>query len=213
MSEVKQIKTARELADLLKAERDALVSGEKGLPMTVDSAIAKEIEQNEGVGAFLGVEGMCQIAYYHDFREQVQQYQLKHNISGLTIEEIELNGRKLRYPRSQDQLLLTADDLDVLKAAKERIVAFFLEYVQQGLFYLSHNLYGKGGSEWEMQTTPEFIQYFADCMDWADLRIYSEGDGIEVTLELGYGDPTEAPFSNGKDSDCWFFAANNCCRY
>ena len=207
-----EVKTTEELVELLRAERDALVSGKKGLPMTVDPAIAKEIEKKAGIGGILGVEGLGQIAYYHDFREQVQQYQLKHNVSGLTIEEIELNGKKLRYPRFQDQLLLTADDIDVLKAAKERIVTFFLEYIQQGFFYLSYDLPSKDGGEWEMQITHEFIQYFADCMDWADLWINSEGDGIAVVLELGYGDPIKAPYTHGKDSDCWLFEAKNCCQ-
>ena len=209
-----RIKTTEELEKILEEEFQALHRKKKGLPMDIDDAVAEQIERTAGVfGAMLGVDGMARVNYFNDIREQVQKYQLEHNVSGLLIETIELEGKVLRYPQPVEWLLLTDDDKDVMKAARDRVVNFFADYIQSNCVYLSYTLSNKEGGEWDMETTLDFVVHFAADMDWATLSTGSILNEYEVSLQVGYGDYHEAAYIDTSGAESWYFNALKACRW
>ena len=208
-----KVKTTEDLIRILKNERDDLVAGRKGMPMTIPPEITRAVEKRFGLGGALGAEELSQVVYYQDFREQVQKYQVEHGISGLTTKAVHLNGKTIRFPYPESQLIVTPDDFGVLKAAKNRVFDFFLEYVRQPMVYVSHTLAAANGAEWDAETTPEFLSYFAAEMEWATLDDCSSLlEWGEVSLQLGRGDPNKAPYKDELDADSWLFYAGDRCK-
>lgn len=208
-----RIKTTEELQEIVQREHDSFMNKEKGLPIKLSDEQAEQVERQAGLmGAFLGVERMATLSYFHDFKEQIWNYQREHEVSGLLIEEIEVDGKSIRFPSQAYWLILLESDLDILKAAKERMVDFFADYVRNNLVYLSYEIYNKEGGNWDMQTTLDFILHFAQDMDWA---LLSKGSifGDQVSLGLGYGSADENLRDKDKGSELWYFDASTDCRW
>jgi hypothetical protein len=163
--------------------------------------------------AFLGVEKLAQVSYYHQTRDQVWQYQRDHNISGLIIETLEFNGNTIRFPMLSDQLIATADDMDVMRASKARVVSFFADFCQNNPAFISHEIYSKMGGQWPMETTLAFALEFAGDMEWAIIREISDWYGAGLRLELGYGDMRDAPYIASKESESWIFEASTATKW
>ena len=206
------VRTTEELVQILWDEMNALNRGEKGLPMELDTATAKEIEQTAGIlGEILGAERMAQVAYFCDIKEQVREYQQEYNVSGLLIQEFEIEGNIIRFPRPHDWLIMVEADYDVMRTARDRVVDFFAEYVKNNFVYLSHTISSQQGFEWDMETTLDFILQFASEMEWAVIFKSNPSDYL-ISLELGYGDYSQAGFERVKDSEVWYFnASTSCC--
>lgn len=206
---MKPIKTTEELIKALKSEREACINGQRTFPLPAN---AEEVvaEMAGSLGALLGAEGMIQIANYHDFREQVQAYQLEHQVSGLTIKTIEIDGKTYRFPSVEDQLDLLDSDLQVLAAAKDRAVEVFLEYCRNNLVYCSFDYYHTANDgEWDIQTTPEYIAHVAEWCEWADIK---QHDKHSLMIFLGWGNPLDAWYSSDKKgSGCMTFEAQIAC--
>lgn len=208
-----KLKTTEELVQALRREREDLIAGRKGIPVNLNPEIVRMVEKKFDVNPALGAEGLLQIAYYQDFREQVQKYQVENNISGLITKTVQLDGKTIKFPYPESQLIITPDDLDVLKAAKSLVFEFFMDYVRQPMVHVSYTIEAKDGSEWDVETTPEFLSYFASQMEWATLDDCSSLlEWGEVSLQIGRGDPNKAPYADERDSDCWFFYAGDRCK-
>lgn len=207
--------TTEQLIDFLEKEHEACVAGERVFPLP-DDAEEKAIEFGGFMGAFLGPERLAQVGVYHDYRDQIHEYQRNHQVSGVIVAtETMPNGSVIRFPRQADQLILVDGDMEVLRGAKNRVVAAFVGQVQKGFYYLSQTICSKEGGEWSMETTLDFVGHFASDMEWATVHC-SEGGGCfgpELSLQVGYGEPGMACYTDNKDADCWFFDAKDQCRW
>jgi hypothetical protein len=203
MNNPDKIYTTEELTKVLEKERNACIKGERTFPMPDN---AEEIVKQYPMGRILGAQSMFEIGVYHEFREQVQKYQLENNISGLEIKEYLIGEKTYKFPVPVDQLRLTKDDYQVLRLAKESIVESFLEWCDDSTYLsLNHEL-----KNWDLnvETTKEYVRYFSSCCDWAEITKDSE---FELTLQIGYGDFHDAPYIDPKDSDTQYFSATKAC--
>jgi len=203
MNNPSKIYTAKELTEVLEKERIACIKGERTFPMPDN---AEEIVKQYPMGKILGAQSMFEIGVYHEFRGQVQKYQLENNISGLEIKEYIIGQKTYKFPVPVDQLRLTKDDYQVLRLAKESIVESFLEWCDDST-YLSFND-DINGWELTVETTKEYVRYFSSCCDWAEI---TKENALELTLQIGYGDYHDAPYIDKKDSNCQFFSATKAC--
>ena len=205
--------TTEQLIEFLDQEHKACNSGQRVFPLP-DDAEEKAIEFAGVMGAFLGAKGLTQIGAYHDYRDQIHGYQQKHQVSGVYVRtEIMPDGSVFKFPEQHDQLVLVDGDMDILRSAKDRVLQAFFEQIQKGFYYLSHTIYSREGGEWAMETTLDFIRHFAGNMEWAAI---SSSDltsffGIGLSLQVGYGEPAKAGYTDSKDAESWFFDARiNC---
>jgi len=198
------IYTTEELIEILKKEQEACIKGQRTFPMPDN---AEEIAKEYAIGKIVGAQGLFEIAVYHEFREQVQKYQIENGISGLETNSYLIGDKTYRFPIPVDQLELTSDDYHVLRLAKESIVEAFLEWCDDST-YLSVSVELK---DWDchVETTKEYIMYFSSCCDWAEI---CGKDDIELSLMIGYGDYHKAPYLHDKHSDCCYFYANKACH-
>jgi hypothetical protein len=210
VSPIDQIYTTEELSEILKQELMACVKGQRTFPMPDN---AEEIASQYPLGSFIGAQRLFQIGCYHEFRDQVQKYQLEHNVSGLVIKKHTIVDREYRFPEPEDQLNLTPDDYDVLKLSKPAIVEAFLSF-DDGFTYLSFGHEDKAGCDFQVETTANYVRHFAESCDWAELSQRSE---YCVTLRLGYGDYIESAFvasvsELAKYSDSVYFTFAKACK-
>lgn len=205
-----KIYTTEELSAILNKEFNACMEGERTYPLPDN---AEEIARKTMIGAILGAQNMFQMGCYHEFRDQVQKYQLENNISGLEIREYLLAGKTYRFPSPIHQLELTKDDYQVLKLAKDAIVDAFLAWCNE-LTYISFSYSEKAGGEFDIETTSRYIKHHADICDWAEICMAKE---FEIGIQLGYGDYHLAPYTtdhspSGKYSDSIYFYATRACE-
>ncbi|NEZ57569.1 hypothetical protein [Adonisia turfae] len=187
------IYTTDQLAEIIDSEMMAHIKGER------EFVRLDRIE-----------EKFAAIASYHEVREQVHAYQKQHGISGVVVEARELpDGSVIRFPVQHTQLELVDGDMEILSAAKDRVVHAFLNQLKKGYYYLMQRIESRDKGEWDMETTPEFIEYFAGDMEWAEITPYSEG---EFSLKIGYGGPVDSDYISGENCDSWYFNAQNHCR-
>ena len=204
-----KIYTTEDLTQILETERLACVNGERTFPMPSN---ADEIAKQTPLGGFLGAQKMFEIGCYHEFRDQVQGYQLKNNISGLEVKVSVIGNKLYRFPVPICQLELTKDDYQVLKLAKDAVVDAFLSCVDE-FTYLSFSHEDKASVQFDIETTIEYVRHFADFCDWAEIV---KADELETTINLGYGDYHASVFiasvsESAKYSDSvWFSAAKAC---
>lgn len=205
-----KVYTTEDLVEILKNEHRACIKGERTFPMPDN---AEEIAGQTKLGSILGAQRMYEVACYHDFRDQVQKYQLENNISGLEIEAYVIGNKLYRFPIPVDQLELTKDDYQVLKLAKDAIVEAFLGYCDD-ITYLSFSHEDKAGGQFDIETTSRYIRHFAELCDWAE--IIKAGD-LEITINLGYGDYHASSFIASVSeaahySDSVYFSAARACE-
>lgn len=210
MYQIEKIYTTEELVKILKAEQMACIKGERTFPMPDN---AEEIAKKTPMGSILGAQRLFEVGVYHEFRDQVQKYQLENNISGLEIEAYTIGNKLYRFPIPVDQLELTKDDYQVLKACKDAVVQAFLDYCDD-YTYLSCDQEDKAGWNFKIETTQQYVRHFATYCDWAEII---KADDLEVTITLGYGDYHESAYvashsEAAKYSDSVYFTAAKACE-
>jgi len=209
MNIIDRLYTTEELVQILKDEQMACIKGERTFPMPKN---AEEIASQTPLGSILGAQRLFEVGCYHEFRDQVQKYQLKNNISGLEVKVCIIGGRLYRLPRPVHQLELTKDDYQVLKLAKDAVVDAFLSGVDE-FTYLSFSHEDKSHAQFDIETTIKYVRHFAGFCDWAEII---KADELEITINLGYGDYHASAFiasvsESSKYSDSvWFSAAKVC---
>lgn len=209
---MESIKTTEELLEILKAEFKACMNGQRTFPLPAN-AEEKVVELTGFMGAFLGAERMLHVANYHEFREQVQAYQVANQVSGLTVKTIEINGKTYRFPEISDQLVLLDSDVQILKAAKDRIAEVFLDYCRNNFVYCCFDYCSPKQGQWEIQTTCEYIAHIAANCEWAEIGKIGKYSGAGLWLALGWGNPVDARCRDGKDSDFLGFEAQLSCAW
>jgi hypothetical protein len=101
---------------------------------------------------------------YHQFRDQVQDYQKQYNISSIIDSTINLFGEDFIYKRCNDQLFLTNDDKAILKNEVSRIVDYFLKLVNQYEYVLIET---EDDSDWGISISSKKIKSLSIKSDYA----------------------------------------------
>jgi hypothetical protein len=204
-----KIYTTDELVKILREEQMACVKGQRTFPMPDN---AEEIAKQTPLGSILGAQRLFEVGCYHEFRDQVQEYQLANNISGLEIKVCIIGDKLYRFPEPIHQLELTKDDYQVLKLAKDAVVEAFLSRIDE-YTYLSFSHEDKANVEFNIETTIGYIRHFAEFCEWAEII---KANDFETTINLGYGDYHQSVYVAShsvaaKYSDSIYFSASKTC--
>jgi len=191
--------TTQDLIQLLDSERDACMNGARLKLSATNTGFSKEAD------AILGSRGIQQIGAYHDFRTEVWKYQVQNLVSGIVWEEIDIDGKQLRFPAVDDQLLSLPSDVELIKSYKGHVVGFWC-HVTQGLQLWRSGDNRKTHERPEMVISPaEADSLMAQC-EWAALStnhfdrqlrrwtLEPEPYYQEINLELGWGLPELAGY-------------------
>ncbi len=191
-----QIRTTQELSQILAQEREACLRGDR-LNLTTVTYF------NPVVDPFLNVEGIQKFRAFCDFREAVHQYQRDHKISGLLWRTFTVKGQSLDYPELDENLVALPADLLTLAAHKGRVIDFWWQVTQGMDWYLQMDKH----TPHQPILAPE-VQSRAERAAWASLHKLDYAQALEITLQLGWGNPKEALYQKYWPlSGCYFIHA------
>ncbi|BAZ37987.1 hypothetical protein NIES4101_39170 [Calothrix sp. NIES-4101] len=177
--------TTQELIQILASERQACLKGER-LKLDVTVSGSPILDQ------FIRSDGLQKFTAYQDFKAAIHQYQRENNVSGIIWHEVIVKNKSFSYPEVDAQLLALDSDLEILKAAKDKILLFWDEVTVGMDLYLSIH-HGKLHQKIER----EYCFRIAQRSEWAGLLVYEKSDFLEMVLQLGWGKPEEACYKRG----------------
>lgn len=180
-----EVYSTEELIKILADERRACINGER-LNLAASASGSPLLDQ------FLKPDGIQKFSAYRDFKAAVHRYQRQHQVSGLVWRQLTMKGKTLRYPAVDDQLAALSSDLEILKAAKVSILAFWHSVTQGMDLYLSIN----SGKDYR-QIRLEEVGAIAKGTEWASLSVHGNSTFLEIILQLGWGQPEEASYKRG----------------
>ena len=180
-----EVYSTEELIKILADERRACMNGER-LNLAASASGSPLLDQ------FLKPDGIQKFSAYRDFKAAVHRYQRQHQISGIVWRQITMKGQTLRYPAVDDQLVALSSDLELLKAAKVSILAFWYSVTQDMDLYLSIN----SGKDYR-RIVPDEVEAIAHRTEWTSLSVHGNSTFLEIILQLGWGKPEEACYKRG----------------
>jgi len=180
-----EVYSTEELIKILADERRACMNGQR-------LNLAASASGNPLIDRFLKPDGIQKLSAYRDFKAAVHRYQQQHQVSGIIWRQLTLKGQTLRYPVVDEQLMALKSDLEILKAAKDSILAFWGNITLGMDLYLSITT----GKEFR-QIMPDDVGAIAYRTEWANLFQHGNSTFLEVILQLGWGKPEEASYKQG----------------
>jgi hypothetical protein len=180
-----QVYSTEELIQILADERRACMNGER-LNLAASASGSPLLDQ------FLNPDGIQKFSAYRDFKAAVHRYQQQHQVSGIVWRQLTMQGKTLRYPAVDEQLVALLSDLAILKAAKASILTFWYSVTQDMDLYLSINT----GKDYR-QITLNDVGAIAHKTEWASLYQHGNSRFLEIILQLGWGKPEEASYKRG----------------
>jgi hypothetical protein len=181
-----KVYTTEELIQILAAERQACLKGERlKLEVTVSG--------NPVIDQFIRTDGLQKFTAYQDFKAAIHNYQREHHVSGIVWREMTVKGKSLRYPEVDNQLVALTSDLLILQSAKSSILNFWYEVTADMDLYLSFN-----NSKQHQQITKSDVERIAQRTEWASLWKWENSNFLEMILQLGWGNPEEASYKRGR---------------
>lgn len=180
-----EVYSTEELIKILADERRACMNGER-------LNLAASVSGNPIIDRFLKPDGIQKFSAYRDFKASVHRYQQQHQVSGIVWRQLTLNGKTLRYPVVDDQLIALTSDLDILKKAKASILAFWRHATLGMDLYLSIN----AGKDYRKITSND-VGAIAYKTEWGSLSQHGNSTFLEIILQLGWGKPEEALYKRG----------------
>lgn len=181
-----RIYNTEDLIRILANERKACMNGQRLNLAASPTGFSPVLDQ------FLATDGIQKFTAYNDFRATVHQYQRDHQVSGIVWQLLTVNGRSLRYPKVDDQLIALPEDLEILRSAKASILAFWFEVTAGMDLYLSMN----GGKAHQRIETVD-VDRILQRTEWTSLCKQGSADLLEIILQLGWGNPAEAIYRRG----------------
>ncbi|WP_017654236.1 hypothetical protein [Fortiea contorta] len=181
-----KVYTTEELIQILAAERQACLKGER-LKLEVTASGNPLIDQ------FIRTDGLQKFTAYQDFKAAIHNYQQENHVSGLILHEVSVRGQVLRYPKVDSELIALNIDLETLKAAKNTIVNFWDEVTTGMDLYLSFN-----NSKQHQKILKPDVERIAQRTEWASLWKWENSNFLEMILQLGWGKPEEAHYKRGR---------------
>lgn len=140
---------------------------------------AEEKLDNPVVAKAMDLEKMSRVFVFRDFRKQIHEYQLKHQVSGVIWRTVNFQGKSFRCPEVYNQLIAIEGDKEILMNAKSSVLDFWRDATQGMKFYLSID-----------RTSPisqEQLEKLYHEGEWAEL----DGGTEEIYLGLCWGNPKE----------------------
>jgi hypothetical protein len=181
-----KVYTTEELIQILAAERQACLKGERlKLEVTVSG--------NPLIDQFIRTDGLQKFTAYQDFKAAIHDYQREYLVSGIIWRDMTLKGKSLHYPEVDTQLIALSSDLEILKSAKNSIWKFWCEVTAQMDLYLSFN-----NSKQHQKVTASDVERIAQRTEWASLWKWENSNFLEIILQLGWGKPEEASYKRGR---------------
>jgi len=184
---ISKIYTTEELIKILEEERHACLRGKRlnlsTIAPTGNQVIDYFMKKSEGVQKFVA---------YQDFQAAIHEYQREYQVSGIIWHEMTLNGETLRFPMVDDNLIALPDDLTIMKKWKISILDFWHKITEKMDLYLSLNQ-----AKIYQPVTQEEVDAIAQRTEWANLLKWEREDFLEILLQLGWGQPQEAPYKQG----------------
>ena len=180
-----EVYSTEELIKILADERRACMNGQR-------LNLAASASGNPLIDRFLKPDGIQKFSAYRDFKAAVHRYQQQHQVSGIIWRQLTLKGQTLRYPVVDEQLMALKSDLEILKAAKDSILAFWGNVTLGMDLYLSITT----GKEFR-RIMPDDVGAIAYRTEWANLFQHGNSTFLEVILQLGWGKPEEASYKQG----------------
>lgn len=180
-----KIYTTEELIKILADERQACLTGQR-LNLTAKAS------GNPLIDKFIKSDGVQKFTAYQDFKATIHRYQSEHQVSGIVWRQIALKGKTLQIPEVDAELIALSSDIEILKAAKRSIVAFWHEVTAGMDLYLSVN----NGKDFRA-IAPADVGRISYKTEWAGLSKFEKSDFLEMILQLGWGKPEEAVYKRG----------------
>ncbi|MDJ1179499.1 hypothetical protein PJF56_11550 [Roseofilum sp. BLCC_M91] len=175
-----QVYSTEDLIAILAQERQACMRGER-LSLNIQLSGHPIIDQ------FVAVEGVQNFIAYKDFKSTIHRYQREYQVSGIIWQDIIIGGQTLRYPAIHDQLIALPQDLDILQQAKSKILHFWHQVtVAMDIFIADGRRY--------QQITHQEIEPISQRTQWALIYKWENSSYLEILLQLGWGQPTEASY-------------------
>ncbi|AUT02677.1 hypothetical protein CLI64_21030 [Nostoc sp. CENA543] len=181
-----KVYTTDELIEILAAERQACLKGER-LKLEVN------VSGNPVIDQFIRTEGLQKFTAYQDFKAAIHNYQQEYQVSGIVWREMTVRGKTLRYPEVDTQLIALASDLEIIKSAKDAILNFWDEVTAQMDLYLSFN----NSKQYQKITTSD-VERISQRTEWASLWKWENPNFLEMILQMGWGKPEEASYKRGR---------------
>jgi hypothetical protein len=178
--------STQDLLRILAQERQACIAGQRLNLAAIPSGV------NPLIDRFVNADGIQRFTAYNDFRQTIHRYQKEHQISGLVWEEIRVNGKSLRYPKVDDQLVSLPDDLKVLRSHKATVIHFWNDITATMDLYLGLN----SGKIYRPISKSDFDRILKRS-EWASLTPQGKAENLEIILQLGWGKPEEAVYRRG----------------
>ncbi|MEM7727353.1 MAG: hypothetical protein AAF208_13445 [Cyanobacteria bacterium P01_A01_bin.45] len=180
-----KVYTTKELIDILAAERQACLKGER-LKLEV------KISGNPVIDQFIRTEGLQKFAAYQEFKAAIHEYQRENQVSGIVLREVNVRHKFIRYPELDNQLIALPEDLKILKEAKKSILEFWREFAINMDLYLSVS----NGKQYRKINLDD-VERIISRTEWATLYAFEKSDFLEIVLQLGWGKPEEACYKRG----------------
>lgn len=189
-----QAHTTEGLLQILADEYRACINGQRlNLTATVSGV-------NPLIDQFLNAEGIQKFTAYLDFRAAVHRYQLEHQVSGIVWRRVTLGDNVLDYPEVDEQLIALPSDLQVLQAAKAKVLMFWQRVLADEALALDATLdlylAVNRGQAFEPISQSD-IDRIAQRSEWATLTKHQHADFLEIVLQMGWGEPHEALYKRG----------------
>ncbi|WP_413172039.1 hypothetical protein [Anabaena azotica] len=181
-----KVYTTQELIQILAAERQACLKGER-LKLEV------KVSGNPVIDQFITTEGLQKFTAYQDFKASIHEYQRENLVSGIVWKELTIKSKTLHYPEVDAQLIALNSDLEILKAAKNSIFQFWQEITGDMELYLSIS----NGKQHEKINKLD-VERIAQRTEWASLIKWENTNFLEVILQMGWGKPEEAAYKRGR---------------
>ncbi|QSJ20452.1 hypothetical protein JYQ62_18200 [Nostoc sp. UHCC 0702] len=181
-----KVYTTEELIQILAAERQACLKGER-LKLEVN------VSGNPVIDQFIKTDGLQKFTAYQDFKAAIHDYQRENQVSGIVWREMNVKGKSLRYPEVDAELVGLSSDLEILKDAKSSILEFWYEVTADMDLYLSFN-----NSKQHQKITKPDVERIAQITEWASLWKWENSSFLEIILQLGWGKPEEARYKRGR---------------
>jgi hypothetical protein len=181
-----KVYTTEELIQILAAERQACLKGERlKLEITVSG--------NPVIDQFIRTEGLQKFTAYQDFKNAIHEYQREYQVSGIVWKNVSVKGKTLRYPEVDTQLTALNSDLEILQSARNSILEFWYE-VSAGMdLYLSFN-----NNKQHQLILMTDVERIVQRTEWATLLKWENPNFLEIVLQLGWGKPEEASYKRGR---------------
>jgi hypothetical protein len=181
-----KVYTTLELIEILAAERQACLKGER-LKLDV------KVSGNPVIDQFIPTEGLQKFTAYQDFKASIHEYQRENQVSGIVWKDLTVKGKTLHYPEVDAQLIALDYDLEILKSAKNSMLEFWEEVTADMDLYLSLS----NGRQHEKINKLD-VERIAHRTEWASFLKWENTNFLELILQMGWGKPEEAAYKRGR---------------